>query len=165
LLSDAAKMRPEWHFVLIGDADSTVNIGRYQSIANMHFLGRRPYQSLPGYCRHWDIGLIPFKLNELTIAVNPIKLREYLAAGLPVVSTPLPEVRLYQKNVEIVNSSKEFVGAVEKCLNASEPDRMRRSTAMMSESWPWKIAQICKALFPSKPEEYAVTSVEDIPLG
>ncbi len=162
LLADVAKMRPEWHFVLIGDADSTVNIGQYQSARNMHFLGRRSYQSLPDYCRHLDIGLIPFKLNDLTIAVNPIKLREYLAAGLPVVSTPLPEVKLYEKCVEIVGSSNEFVRAVESCLNASESDRLPRSTAMAGESWPRKIVQIGKALSLSKSVKSAGVS-ENMP--
>ena len=90
-----AKKRADWHFVLIGDADSSIDLSRYRAMPNMHFLGRKPYSDLPAYCQHFDVGLIPFKVNELTYAVNPIKLREYLSAGLPVVSTPMPEVQLY----------------------------------------------------------------------
>ncbi|MFQ3409822.1 glycosyltransferase, partial [Escherichia coli] len=64
-----------------------------RNLPNVHFTGRRPYQSLPGYCKKFDIAVLPFVVNELTLAANPLKLREYLAAGLPVVATPLPEVQ------------------------------------------------------------------------
>ena len=82
LLAEVARRLAGWHFLLIGD--STVDLTPYRSLPNMHFLGRRPYEQLPAYCRCFDVGLIPFRVNELTRAVNPIKLREYLAAGLPV---------------------------------------------------------------------------------
>lgn len=146
LLAQIARKRPEWHFVMIGDADSSVDLGKYRSIPNMHLLGRKSYKKLPAYCRHFDIGLIPFKVNELTRAVNPIKLREYLAAGLPVISTPMPEVKLYENLIEIVNSPAEFEAAVEKCLTAAEADRTARLDAMSRETWPQKVEQICEAL-------------------
>jgi glycosyltransferase involved in cell wall biosynthesis len=146
LLAQVAQRRTDWHFVMIGDADSNLNIGKYRSIPNLHFLGRKPYETLPAYCRHLDIGLIPFKINDLTVAVNPIKLREYLAAGLPVISTPLPEVKLYEKYVEIINSPEAFISAVEKSLSAPATDRIIRHDAMASETWPQKVAQICNAL-------------------
>ncbi|MDY0169842.1 MAG: glycosyltransferase [Thermoguttaceae bacterium] len=98
LLAEVARRRPDWHVVLLGG--STVDLAAYRPIANMHFLGPKPYADLPAYCRGFDVGLIPFKLNALTRAVNPIKLREYLAAGLPVVSTPLPEVERYAQWVK-----------------------------------------------------------------
>ena len=111
LLADVARRRPDWHLVLIGD--STIELAPYQGLANMHFLGRKPYADLPAYCKEFDAGLVPFKINELTKAVNPIKLREYLAAGLPVVSTPLPEVKACGPWVRIAADAEEFVGAVE----------------------------------------------------
>ena len=111
LLADVARRRPDWHLVLIGD--STIDLSPYQCLANMHFLGRKPYAELPAYCKEFDAGLVPFKINELTKAVNPIKLREYLAAGLPVVSTPLPEVKACGPWVRIAADAEEFVGAVE----------------------------------------------------
>ncbi|RLB66809.1 MAG: glycosyltransferase family 1 protein, partial [Deltaproteobacteria bacterium] len=104
LLAQVAKKHSDWHFVLIGDADSSVDLNRYRTMPNMHFLGRKEYTDLPAYCQYFDVGLIPFKVNELTYAVNPIKLREYLSAGLPVVSTPMPEVQLYDLLVEIADS-------------------------------------------------------------
>jgi glycosyltransferase involved in cell wall biosynthesis len=146
LLGQVAIKRTEWYFVMIGDADSSVDLGKYRSIPNMHFLGRKSYKELPTYCRYFDVGLIPFKVNELTRAVNPIKLREYLAAGLPVISTPMPEVKLYEHLIEIISSSAEFESAVEKCLTAAESDRAARLDAMSRETWPQKVEQICEAL-------------------
>jgi len=63
LLAQVAIKRTEWHFVMIGDADSSVDLGKYRSIPNMHFLGRKSYKELPAYCCQFDIGLIPFKVN------------------------------------------------------------------------------------------------------
>ena len=147
LLAEVAKKRPGWNFVFIGDADSNVNIGQYRALRNMHFLGRRPYQELPAYCRHFDVGLIPFKINELTLAVNPIKLREYLAAGLPVISTPMPEVALYDNFVEIVNSSIEFENAATRCLSYDESESLKRSIGMSQEGWIRKLDLIGECLF------------------
>lgn len=146
LLAEVAKKRSDWQFVLIGDADSSVDLGRYRPIANMHFLGRKKYADLPAYCRHFDVGLIPFKVNELTHAVNPIKLREYMAAGLPVISTPMPEVKLYQHLVEIVDSPAALEAAVEKCLAGGEQERALRVAAMSQETWPVKLQRIADAL-------------------
>ena len=70
-------------------------VSSLQGLPNVHLLGRKPYESLHTYCKGFDLGLIPFVKNELTMNVNPIKLREYLSAGLPVVSTDIPEVARY----------------------------------------------------------------------
>jgi len=138
LLAGVARLRPDWHIVLIGDADSTVDLAPYRSAANMHFLGHRPYADLPAYCRGFDVGLIPFKINELTRAVNPIKLKEYLAAGLPVVSTPLPEVVACAGgdgcDVGLTTTADEFVARVEAAL-AGGGDRRARSRTMAAETW------------------------------
>jgi glycosyltransferase involved in cell wall biosynthesis len=86
-----AAARPDWSFLMIGEVKTDTSAVR--RLPNVHFPGRRPYQSLPGYCRKFDIAVLPFVVNELTLAANPLKVREYLAAGLPVVATPLPEVQ------------------------------------------------------------------------
>jgi glycosyltransferase involved in cell wall biosynthesis len=86
-----AVSRPEWSLLLIGKVEAGVDTSALRKLTNVHILGRRPYQSLPAYCKAFDIAILPFVVNELTLAANPLKLREYLAAGLPVVATPLPE--------------------------------------------------------------------------
>ena len=72
-----------------------VDCSELQRLPNVHFVGTRSYDSLPGFAKGFTVGILPFKVNRLTENVNPIKLREYLAAGLPVVSTALPEVKSY----------------------------------------------------------------------
>lgn len=140
LVADVARERPDWHFVMVGDA--TFDLSAYRQLPNIHFLGRKPYADLPAYCRGFDVGLIPFKINELTVAVNPIKLREYLAAGLPVVSTPLPEVALYRDLVELAETPQQFVGAIARALAAGLETRDQRTQAMSQETWPDKIRTI-----------------------
>jgi glycosyltransferase involved in cell wall biosynthesis len=159
LLAAVARRRPDWHFVLIGD--STIDLAPYRELANMHFLGRKPYAELPAYCKEFDVGLVPFKINELTNAVNPIKLREYLAAGLPVVSTPLPEVKACGRLVKIADGPDAFAELIEAELPVVSGDAgvltgmaragrqkqaAARSQNMMSETWPAKVDEICRLL-------------------
>lgn len=144
LLAEVAHRQKDWHFVLIGD--STVDLARYRSIANMHFLGRKPYEQLPAYCRQFDIGLIPFQINDLTRAVNPIKLREYLSAGLPVVSTPLPEVKAFSQTIKIASTPETFISAVSSSLAEDPSCRRQRSASMASETWSEKLATVCDRL-------------------
>jgi len=149
LLWQVAQKKPDWHFILIGDADSSVDLGKYRATPNMHFLGRKKYEDLPAFCRHFDIGLIPFKVNELTHAVNPIKLREYMSAGLPVISTPMPEVQRYSHLVKIVKNAEGFINAAETYLENKNPKARQQSLAeqMTKETWHQKMALISDKLF------------------
>ncbi|MBK8269452.1 MAG: glycosyltransferase [Planctomycetes bacterium] len=143
LVADVAKARPEWSLVLIGDI--ATDVSRLRSLGNMHLLGRRPYGELPAYARAFDVGLIPFRVNDLTRAVNPIKLREYLSAGLPVVSTPMPEVERYRGLVEIANGAEEFIGACERALALrGAEEAAKRMTAMRTETWRSKVEDLSR---------------------
>ena len=144
MLGEVARRQPDWHIVLLGD--STVDLAPYRSIPNMHFLGRRPYEQLPAYCKAFDVGLIPFRINELTRAVNPIKLREYLAAGLPVVSTPLPEILACKAWVHLADTPETFAAAIDRALSGGPEARRPRSEAMAKETWPQKVNLICERL-------------------
>ncbi len=141
LIEHVARARPDWSIAMIGK--SSVDISRFHNYGNVHFLGQKPYESLPAYCRHFDVGLIPFVVNELTMNVNPIKLREYLSAGLAVVSTRLPECEKYRDIVCIAGTYDEFVSGVEQALGADSPDsRQVRSDRMTSETWDAKVELI-----------------------
>lgn len=157
LLAEVARARPDWHIVLLGD--STVDLAPYRAIPNMHFLGRRPYASLPAYCKCFDVGLIPFKINELTKAANPIKLREYLAAGLPVVSTPLPEVLRFKGQVHTARSAGRMVTEIEKCLDG-DSNRRERSNTMAGETWPHKLDLITAALSAGRNRQAATSAAK-----
>jgi len=111
LIEFMAQKHPEWSIVMIGKLVPGIDISRSSAFKNIHFMGQKDYSELPHYCKGLDVALIPFKINELTLNVNPIKLREYLAAGLPVVSTPLPEIIPYKDVVYLAESKEEFTSS------------------------------------------------------
>lgn len=141
LIAYTAKTRPDWQIVLIGNV--LVDVSVLKDLDNVHLLGKKAYADLAGYCKGFDLGLIPFMVNELTLNVNPIKLREYLAAGLPVVSTALPECEKYSEFIRIAGSKEEFVELVELELsNDSREKRQERSAQMKSETWRGKVEEL-----------------------
>lgn len=141
LIRAVALARPEWSIVLIGKA--ATDLGALRGLPNVHILGQRPYATLPGYCRGFDVGIIPFRANDLTVRANPLKLREYLAAGLPVVSTPLPEVARYDGLVRLANGPDAFIAAIEAALAERSPEMVRRRAgAMRAEGWEARVAEI-----------------------
>src|SRR5262249_2078386 len=110
--------------------------GSLRALPNVRLIGQKRYEDLPAYCRAFDVGIIPFRIDELTVRANPLKLREYLAAGLPVVSSDLPEVRKYAGLVRLAAGPEGFVDAIEGLLAERTEARARaRVEAMRQESW------------------------------
>jgi glycosyltransferase involved in cell wall biosynthesis len=132
IIAEAALKHPEWSFVLLGKV--VVDISRFRDIKNLHFLGPQPFAMLPAYCKAFDCGILPFKITNMTIHVNPLKMREYLAAGLPVISTDLPEVRLNSPKVRIARDSTEFCVQIENAVKENE-NRYEISQHMDNEGW------------------------------
>jgi UDP-galactopyranose mutase len=91
LIRDAAAARPQWQFVLIGPVVK-IDPATLPQAANIHYLGGKTYDELPAYLSGWDVALIPFAINDSTKYISPTKTPEYLAAGIPVVSTPITDV-------------------------------------------------------------------------
>lgn len=141
LLEALALSRPEWSFVLVGKV--VTDLGRLRQLRNVYVLGRRPYGMLPAYSRGFDVGVIPFRVNALTLRANPLKLREYLAAGLPVVSTPLPEVARYDGLVRLADDAQAFAAAIEAASGErSETMDRRRVEAMRAEGWDRRVMEL-----------------------
>lgn len=114
LVADAARMRPDWQFVMIGPVVK-IDAADLPKAPNIHWLGSKLYADLPSYLAGWDVGMMPFALNESTRFISPTKTPEFLAAGLPVVSTAITDVvRPYgQKGlVEIARDATDFVSKV-----------------------------------------------------
>jgi glycosyltransferase involved in cell wall biosynthesis len=128
--------------VLVGAANADMSVLNHPRIVR---LGFRPYAEVPSYLAAFACCICPFQISHLTTAVNPIKLREYLAAGRPVVSTRLPAVLEYGDVVEVASGRDEFAGAV---IRALQPDqdtadsRERRRARVRSESWDAVAARI-----------------------
>jgi glycosyltransferase involved in cell wall biosynthesis len=109
----------------------------------VRMVGRKPYAELPRYLRAFSVGLIPFRDNELTRNVNPIKLREYLSAGLPVVASGVPEIRHYGNWSRYAESPEQFLQFCEAALAEDSPAaRLERSESMRAETWDRKVADI-----------------------
>jgi glycosyltransferase involved in cell wall biosynthesis len=141
VIAEIARKRPGWSIVLVGRADT--DLTPLQNLPNVHVVGHRPYASLPSYLKGFDVALLPFVCNELTRNANPLKLREYLASGLPVVATPLPEISRFNELVFLASTADEYVSRVESIMargaGGPSPDR---SDKMVGESWENKIAEV-----------------------
>ncbi len=146
LLKKTAEHFKNGSVVLIGkitvDAEKKIKI--LDNIPNIHFLGRKPYAELPNFCKGFDVALNPFEINELTLAANPLKVREYLAAGLPVVSTDIPEVRILE-NCLIGENHRDFIEKIEFALANPQP-KEKISDAVCHESWEAKIEELREIL-------------------
>jgi glycosyltransferase involved in cell wall biosynthesis len=134
-LEEAARSNPEYRFVLIGRVDYPP-IERLRSLANVEFAGEVSYDHLPEMCASFRVGLIPFRINALTLATNPIKLYEYFSCGMPVVSTRLPEVERMGDLAYVARSPLEFAAAVRQAMLENDPARQkRRLDIALQESW------------------------------
>jgi glycosyltransferase involved in cell wall biosynthesis len=128
------------HGSLVVVGRTTTDVSELEALPNVHLLGRKPYEQLPAYCKAFDVALMPFRVNELTLNANPLKVREYLAAGLPVVSTPIPEVSVLGQ-CRIASRSEEFVSEVAAALADPSP-RADRSERIRGESWEARLDEI-----------------------
>jgi len=145
LIKKIAEAKPEWSVVLIGKIN--IDVTNMKAFKNIHFLGQRDYKNLPEYSKAFDVAIIPFVINELTKNVNPIKLREYLAAGVPVVSTKLPEVEKYSEYAFIADNHDEFIAFLEKAIkNDSKQMKQNRRDFIKNESWRGKIEEISRII-------------------
>ena len=141
LLAAVARLRPHYSFVLIGECKTDVSDLR--RLPNVYLLGRRPNQQLPAYCAGFDAALLPFTRANLTRSVNPIKMYEYLAAGLPIVSTPLPEARRFEGAITFASTATEFAAACDRVLQSSYLQRRAAISSLVEgESWLPKVEQL-----------------------
>jgi glycosyltransferase involved in cell wall biosynthesis len=138
LLVHIAQRFPNGSLVMLGKI--AMDVSALRALPNVHLLGRKPYNSLPAFCKGFDAAIIPFPLNEATLNANPLKAREYLAAGLPVVSTPIPEVEVLGQ-CGIGHTPDEFVKRLHEALRQPGPDPVR-SRSMTTESWSARLDEI-----------------------
>ena len=148
LVGEAAERLPDHHFVLIGpDYDGTASHHRTLALPNVHWLGTRPYLDLPGYLNAFTVATIPFVVNEVTHAVSPLKLFEYMAGGKPVVTPPLRECARYRA-VQIGEGVDGFVAeithAVELGSDPAHVELLRRTAR--ANTWDARARTIIEAV-------------------
>ena len=146
LLEDLATNNPQWHFVLIGKPGIKTS---QVYTNNIYFLGQKPYSELACYAQHFDVAIIPFVINDLTNCVSPVKFFEYVSLGLPVVSTPIKEMKRYENEfVFLAKDAKEFEEAIKLSLN----DKVRvmahtKNTELISKNtWANRVDKMEKVL-------------------
>lgn len=141
LLAYLARARPAWTFLLIGRI--AVDVGELRTLPNVVFPGAQPYELLPRWAKGFDVAIIPFRQNELVRNVNPLKLREYLATGKPVVSVWMPEVERFADCVGIARTHEEFLEKLEDALNTDNEDkRTARRNAVAGMTWEARVEEV-----------------------
>jgi len=145
LVAAAARRLPRWSFVLVGPVR-----GRFPEIdglANVRLIGPRPYDALPDYFAAADAGLVPFRLTPMTHAIHPIKVYEYLAAGLPVVSTPMDETAAMAAPIALAGDADGLAAALEAARAADGPEgRAARVAYARRNTWDDRFAALVAAL-------------------
>jgi len=146
LLHQTILKMPDWHFVFIGNV--VVDVSLISVLDNVTFLGPRPHQQLPRYSQHWTVSLLPFVDNAQIRACNPLKLKEYLAAGKPIVSTDFAAIMPYRDLVQVANSSTALVEALNAATSLQtlpdHSDALRYT--VVNKSWQARAAQVANWL-------------------
>lgn len=141
LIEWLARARPQWTFLLIGYA--AVDVSALAALPNVRLVGAQPYETLPAWAKAFDVALIPYRQTQQVKNANPLKLREYLATGKPVVSARNAEIEKFAHLVAIADTREEFLAACEAALAGNSPGATReRVAAVADQSWDNRVANV-----------------------
>jgi hypothetical protein len=142
-----AKAYPGISFVFLGPVIPKVKkeIKILRKFHNIFIIGEKPHKMLPNYLKAFDVCIIPFKINELTISVNPVKFYEYLASGKNVVSTALPEIERYKEILYMARDEREFIDNIGLALSTA-PDTDKFSRVVDEHRWDRKAGEMAKLI-------------------
>jgi glycosyltransferase involved in cell wall biosynthesis len=145
LIADLAERRPRWTFLMIGRL--AVDAGRLRALRNVVFVGPKPYRSLPSWAKAFDVAIIPYRLTRQVVNSAPLKLREYLATGKPVVAVPAPEIERFAGLVRVARGPEQFISEIEAALlHDTEADRGRRIEATSTMGWDARIDEVVEVV-------------------
>jgi len=158
LILYAAQTLPSWDFVFIGNIEC--NIDKLLNVPNIYFIGPKSHSELPNYIQHWNVSLLPFKDNKQIQMCNPLKLREYIASGTPIVSTNFNALEEYKQHVMVVNDKRDICRAILLAdaeisestsfnninnindLLALASSKKNRTKSVIKESWQHRASQV-----------------------
>ncbi len=135
LVAEVVRQRPQYDFVFIGGASSDLSV--FDNLTNAHFLGRRDYSQIPHYGKRFSVAMMPWRQNRWIEFCNPIKLKEYLALGKPVVSTPFRELEQYKEVVYVAGDASTFAAALDRAL-ADDDDLRRAARKARVARYTWR---------------------------
>lgn len=144
LIIEMAQERPNWAFALVGP--ERCDTSGIKSSPNVHFLGAKKYPNLVHYVKNFDVGIIPFEVRDMTNSANPIKMYEYLAAGIPVVATPIRECAAFAPYIRTADTGKESVLKIEEAIKASEDEKQDYIKIATENSWTKRVEKIVSIL-------------------
>jgi GT2 family glycosyltransferase/glycosyltransferase involved in cell wall biosynthesis len=135
LLAEVARLRPQYTFVLLGGIFD-VDVSPLQALPNVKLLGQQPYETMPQYLYHFAACIIPFKINPITEATDPVKFYEYLSGGKPVVSVKLPELEPYHEYVYLAENAAGFAAQLDRAMAEDNPEKSKgRKAIARQHSW------------------------------
>ena len=156
MIAHAAQAWPDWSFVFIGPITTDVN--QLRILHNVHFLGPRPYADLPSYLKGFDVATVPFIFHDVTLRASPIKFYEYLASGVPIVATRLPDFEPFAHLVGLVTTPDEFTVALGDLITHDTPQkRQARMAEAQNHSWEARFTQIDRLIEEALERKKAVT--------
>lgn len=146
LLTRVASRRPDCSFVVIGGVFD-VKVDSLAALPNVHFLGQQPYARMPAYLRDFDVCMIPFVVNEITAATDPVKFYEYISLGKPVVSTHMPELEPFADLLYLADDEEDFLRKLDLALSEDDDAlRARRIEVAKENTWPARAAMTLGAI-------------------
>tara|TARA_Y100001970_G_scaffold287174_1_gene411163 strand:+ start:128 stop:1279 length:1152 start_codon:yes stop_codon:yes gene_type:complete len=133
----AAKQLPQYEFIFIGPIQ--INISHLKMKKNIHFLGPKPYEDLPRYIKAFDVAVIPFVIDGVTLKASPIKFYEYLSSGIPIVSTELPDLLPFKDDVYLVKNKEDYIHCIKASINNDSISLMNaRMEIAKKYSWEYR---------------------------
>ncbi len=145
MLAELATLRPQYTLVLIGPVFT--NLGKFAQLQNVKLMGPKPYTDLPWIVQSFAVGLAPFRLNELTESVNPVKVYEYLAAGIEVIATPMRELLPMADAIHFARTGEELAVGIDGIVDGSrKTEPSVREKIAQDNSWTKRIAEADRLL-------------------
>ena len=141
LIEWLAQHRPQWSFLLVGHAH--VAVDGLRALPNVHLAGSQPYATLPAWSKAFDAAIIPYRMNRQVANANPLKLREYLAAGKAVVSVRNPEIETFSQWVRLVEDRDGFLAALDLAVHDNAPGAVEaRIASVADQTWDARVASV-----------------------
>ncbi len=168
LLAAVAAARPDYQFVLVGPVVK-VDPAQMPQAANIHYFGQQSYADLPAYLGGWDVALLPFARNDSTKFISPTKTLEYMAAGKPIVSTPITDVaEPYGDMVALASTAEEFAAACDRALaetSAEKAARLAKFDGVLARtSWDRTAALMAEAIEAAATRGFSETASDTVPV-
>lgn len=136
-----AQQRPDWSFLMVGHAH--VAVDGLRALPNVRLVGTQPYATLPAWSKAFDAAIIPYRLNRQVANANPLKLREYLAAGNAVVSVRNPEIEKFSQWVHLADDREGFLAALDIAVHDNTPEAIAaRVAAVADQTWDKRVESV-----------------------